>query len=144
VSGGRRIRASSTERGVTVRAYRPIVRSDEIEQVDAEVIRRLRAICAALPEVREEDTAWSHSFLVRRSNVVSITALAGATVLSVRADAEELEAMLATGHPYFATGQGSRVGVVVDADTDWDEIAELVVESYRLLAPKKLVALLPA
>jgi len=25
-------------------------------------------------------------------------------------------------------------------DTDWDEIGELVTESYRLLAPKKLIA----
>jgi hypothetical protein len=27
-------------------------------------------------------------------------------------------------------------------DTDWHEIRELVIESYRVLAPKKLAALL--
>jgi len=27
-------------------------------------------------------------------------------------------------------------------DTNWEEIRELVTESYRILAPKKLVALL--
>jgi predicted DNA-binding protein (MmcQ/YjbR family) len=27
-------------------------------------------------------------------------------------------------------------------DTDWEEIRDLIVESYRLLAPKKLTALL--
>ena len=27
-------------------------------------------------------------------------------------------------------------------DTDWEEIRELVIESYRILAPKKLTALL--
>jgi hypothetical protein len=27
-------------------------------------------------------------------------------------------------------------------DTDWEEIRELVTESYRILAPKKLAALL--
>jgi hypothetical protein len=27
-------------------------------------------------------------------------------------------------------------------DTDWEEIRELVTESYRVLAPKKLTALL--
>jgi hypothetical protein len=27
-------------------------------------------------------------------------------------------------------------------DTDWEEIRELVTESYRRLAPKKLIALL--
>jgi hypothetical protein len=30
----------------------------------------------------------------------------------------------------------------VSAPTDWDEIRELVIESYRVLAPKKLTALL--
>jgi hypothetical protein len=30
---------------------------------------------------------------------------------------------------------------VLDDDVDWDEVAELLTESYCLLAPKKLVAL---
>jgi len=34
------------------------------------------------------------------------------------------------------------VGLVLDAHTDWSEVAELVTESYCLLAPKKLVALM--
>jgi len=34
------------------------------------------------------------------------------------------------------------VGLVIDAHTDWSEVAELVTESYCLLAPKKLVALM--
>lgn len=34
--------------------------------------------------------------------------------------------------------------VVIGDDTDWDEVAELVTESYRVLAPKKLTALLDA
>jgi len=32
--------------------------------------------------------------------------------------------------------------VVLTDDTDWEEIGELVTESYRMLAPKKLTALL--
>ena len=32
--------------------------------------------------------------------------------------------------------------MVVNADTDWDEVAELFTDSYRITAPKKLVALL--
>jgi predicted DNA-binding protein (MmcQ/YjbR family) len=32
--------------------------------------------------------------------------------------------------------------VVLTDDTDWEEICELVTESYRILAPKKLIALL--
>jgi hypothetical protein len=31
--------------------------------------------------------------------------------------------------------------MVLDDATDWDEVAELVTESYCIMAPKKLVAL---
>jgi hypothetical protein len=30
------------------------------------------------------------------------------------------------------------VGMVLDDDTDWAEVAELLIESYCLLAPKRL------
>ena len=33
------------------------------------------------------------------------------------------------------------MGLTLDDATDWDEVAELVVESYCVLAPRKLVAL---
>jgi hypothetical protein len=33
-------------------------------------------------------------------------------------------------------------GVLLTGDTDWEEIRELVTDSYRVLAPKKLTALL--
>jgi predicted DNA-binding protein (MmcQ/YjbR family) len=32
--------------------------------------------------------------------------------------------------------------MVLDDDTDWSEVAELVTESYRLCAPQKLARLL--
>jgi hypothetical protein len=34
------------------------------------------------------------------------------------------------------------MGMVLEAGTDWAEVAELVVESYRFCAPQKLVRLL--
>jgi hypothetical protein len=33
------------------------------------------------------------------------------------------------------------VGARLDVDHDWDEIAELLVDSYRMIAPKRLAAL---
>jgi len=35
-----------------------------------------------------------------------------------------------------------RIVVALTDDTDWEEIRELVTESYRILAPEKLTALL--
>ena len=47
----------------------------------------------------------------------------------------------AQGSPFFFpayVGPQGWVGVELTGDVDWDEIRELVVESYRLVAPKKL------
>ncbi len=62
-------------------------------------------------------------------------------LLVLRADAHEREALLSIGHPFFASRAGrDRIGVLLTDDTDWEEIRELVTESYRVLAPKKLTA----
>ena len=64
-------------------------------------------------------------------------------LLVLRADPGEREALLSIGRPFFAPRAGrDRIGVLLTDDTDWEEIRELVTESYRVLAPKKLTALL--
>jgi hypothetical protein len=64
-------------------------------------------------------------------------------LLVLRADPAEREALLSAGRPFFAPRAGrDRIGVLLTGDTDWAEIRELVTESYRVLAPKKLTALL--
>ena len=61
----------------------------------------------------------------------------------LRAGPDEREALLSIGHPFFALRAGrDRIGVLLADDTDWEEIRELVTDSYRILAPKKLTALL--
>jgi hypothetical protein len=45
------------------------------------------------------------------------------------------------GHPFFYAGWGRDVvGMVLERSTDWTEVAELLTESYCVLAPRKLVA----
>ena len=67
------------------------------------------------------------------------------TVLSFRAPASEVDAYASMGHPYFYGGWGRDVvGLVIDADTDWDEVEELISDSYRELAPRMLVSRLDA
>jgi predicted DNA-binding protein (MmcQ/YjbR family) len=64
-------------------------------------------------------------------------------LLVLRSGPEEREALLSIGRPFFASRAGrDRIGVLLTDDTDWEEIRELVTESYRILAPKKLTALL--
>ena len=45
--------------------------------------------------------------------------------------------------PPYVGGRGW-IGVRMDVDIDWDEIAGICKEAYRVVAPKKLVAALDA
>jgi hypothetical protein len=115
--------------------------------VDPGVLRRLRDRCLALPEVSEEQAWTGRRFVVRKKNFAHVFALHDkdgtvATIMAFRSPDEERGALLASGHPFFFLGWGrNAVGMVLDDDTDWDEVREIVTESYCVLAPKKLVEL---
>ncbi len=65
------------------------------------------------------------------------------TVLTFRATGDELLALTHAGLPFYKPPWSPTiVGMVLDDDTDWTEVAELVTESYRSCAPQKLVRLL--
>ena len=117
---------------------------------------RLDLICRALAESRQEE-AWTgirwrvgsktfaHVVEIDRGWPPAYAAAAGtdgpATVLTVRAAPEELAALVAAGPPFFKpVWFDDIVGVNLDDDTDWTEIEELVVDSYRVVAPRRLVA----
>jgi predicted DNA-binding protein (MmcQ/YjbR family) len=108
---------------------------------------RLREICLALPDAYEE-RAWKGTrWAVRKKTFAHVLGVVGddeaaLVVLSFRSAGEELEVLRHAGHPFFMLGWGrDAVGMVLDDDTDWDEVGELVTESYCVLAPAKLVAL---
>ena len=90
----------------------------------------------------------AQSFEIRRRSFCLLVAVEHSTgkpvpLLVLRADADDRKALLSVGRPFFASRAGrDRIGVLLTDDTDWKEIRELVTESYRLLAPKKLTALL--
>lgn len=109
---------------------------------------RVSRICLSLPESTIRTDRWAHAFQIRRrvfAFLLSHPDPAGLPVplLVIEADDDERRALLEGGHPYFAPGSGRRrLGIVLDNKVDWEELAELITESYRLLAPKKLSALL--
>ena len=115
--------------------------------VDPDVLDRLGERCLALPEAWDEPAWTGHRFLVRKKNFAHVFAICdedgeAKTILAVRSPDDERDALLATGHPFFLLGWGrDAVGMVLDDDTDWDEVTEIVTESYCVLAPKKLVTL---
>ena len=117
-------------------------------EVPKDIAERVRTLCLALPEVTVRVDGWAQSFDIRRRSFCLLVARedpAGKPVplLVLRADPDEREALLSIDRPFFASRAGrDRIGVVITGDTDWEEIRELLTESYRVLAPKKLTALL--
>ena len=124
---------------------------------DEAMVDRLRPICLALPDAYEEK-AWvgcrwmvrkrtfAHVLSVDRESPPVIAAAfpttGAATVVTFRSAGDELDALRNAGPPYFYAGWGRDVvGLVLDGDTDWDEVAELMTESYCVMAPQKLSAL---
>ena len=62
--------------------------------------------------------------------------------MTFRSEGPELEMLRHAGAPYFYAGWGRDiVGLVLDDDTDWGEVTELMTESYCVMAPQKLVDL---
>jgi hypothetical protein len=119
-----------------------------------EVVRRLGEICAGFPDAYEED-AWvgTRWWIRKRIFAQVLTIVSGVpaayaeaagvdgpvTVMTFRAAGAELAALTTVGAPFFKARWGRDVVVIVlEDETDWDEVSELLAESYCILAPKGL------
>ena len=123
--------------------------------VRSEIVSRLRSICLALPEAYEEEAWVGTRWRVRERTFAHVLVIfdgwppayaraaatdGPATVLTFRSSESEVDALRNAGPPYFAPPwRSDEIGAVLDDATDWQEITELLTESYCALAPKKLV-----
>jgi hypothetical protein len=126
-----------------------------------EVARRLAEVALALPEAYEED-AWTgvrwrirsktfaHVMVAQAGYESSFRDLTGipdpTTILTFHSSGDELLALVNAGEPFYKPPWSPTiVGMALPDDpddADWEEIAELVTESYRVCAPQKLVRVL--
>ena len=59
--------------------------------------------------------------------------------ITFRGEPDEVAAFEHLGDPYFRSGWGGNViGLLLDDTSDWDELAELLTDSYCLQAPVRL------
>jgi hypothetical protein len=118
------------------------------EYVDppAEITEGLRKACLGLPEAYEEPAWVGTRWRIRKRTFAHVIGVDDGrrelAVMTFRSSGAELDVLRRAGHPFFRPGWGTNVvGMALDPDVDWAEVAELLTESYCVLAPKKLVAL---
>jgi phosphoribosylglycinamide formyltransferase-1 len=113
-------------------------------------LAHLTKVCLALPEAARLDRGSHAAFLVRKSTFAYfLNDHHGDGIVSVACKALPGDnAALAVAQPdrfYLPAYIGPRGWIALRLDTgevDWDEVAELVAVSYRLIAPKSLRKLL--
>ncbi len=115
--------------------------------IEDAILTKVRRLCVALPQT-EEVPAWTgRHFRIRGRSFAHLLAVESPDrachhILVIRAETGEREALVRSRHPFFAlANRVASLGVVLEGATDWTEIGELMTESYGLLAPKKLAAL---
>ena len=118
----------------------------DLREPPASLVAAVRPLCLALPEVYEEPAWVGTRWRIRKRTFAHVLAVSEPgderVVLTFRAEDDELEVLRNVGHPFFLLGWGrNAMGMLLEHGTDWSEVSELVSESYCLLVPKKLTAL---
>ncbi|MCH1868512.1 MmcQ/YjbR family DNA-binding protein [Nocardioides sp. CFH 31398] len=121
---------------------------------DPSLAVRVAPYALALPGAYEEDAWTGLRWRVRGRTFAHVMALhhadavarlgaapdAVVTVVRLRCVGPERAALAAIGQPYLPADDDEVLSVVLGPDTDWEEVGELVTESWRVLAPARLVA----
>jgi hypothetical protein len=121
----------------------------ERPEVPQHMVRRIGRVLNALPECREE-AAWVgiRWQVTHGSHSATVAHVFGGEDqlfrVVFRAEPDEVMALQHLGDPYFRAGWGRNVvGMLLDEDTDWEELGQLLTDSYCVQAPKALAERVP-
>lgn len=110
-------------------------------------VARVRELCLALPEAEEKPFGGhsAPSFRVRDKLFVMTSEDGTSMTMKARPGIQQILVGDDLSRFFVPRYVGSKgwIGVRLDVDQDWDEIGELIEESYRMTAPKRLSARLP-
>jgi hypothetical protein len=113
-----------------------------------DALDRVRQLCLALPETTERLSHGAPTFFVRdkKTFVTFVDNHHGDGRLAIWCHAPlGVQEMLVEQDPerFFVppyVGHRGWVGVRLERNADWDEVADLIEDAYRMVAPKRLVA----
>jgi hypothetical protein len=134
-------------RHVTLRATPPSWETSVVAarpEVPEPWVQRLRALIVdRLPESIEEAAWVGVRWRVGQATIAHVFGGEdGLFRITFRAEPDEVMAFQHLGPPYFKASWGVNVaGMIVDDDTDWSEVAELLTDSYCIQAPARLASL---
>jgi predicted DNA-binding protein (MmcQ/YjbR family) len=109
-----------------------------------DVLERLREICLALPEATEKPFGGHTAPSFRVRDKLFVMTSEDGSYMTFKGGPGVQEALVSEDPerffvPRYVGGKGW-VGARLDTDHDWDELAELIEDSYRMTAPKRLSA----
>ena len=111
-----------------------------------EALAQVRRICTSLPGVTEKLSHGSPTFFVKKSFVMFHDDHHGDGRLAIWCAAPDgAQGLMADAEPerFFVppyVGHRGWLGLRLDVDVDWDEVAGVIAEAYRHVAPAKLLA----
>ncbi len=104
-------------------------------------LKRVRAICLALPEAREVE-AWGHpTFRAGKKMFAGFGQDADGITIGLAVGFERQDELL-NEERFFPTPYAARLGWVsihIDRKTDWNELRGLIEEAYRNVALKRML-----
>jgi predicted DNA-binding protein (MmcQ/YjbR family) len=113
--------------------------------IDDDVVARLRELCLSLPEVVEKSFGGHSAPGFRVRDKLFLIISEDGLTMTFKAGPGVQEALVGSDPERFFVpayvGSKGWVGARLDVEQDWDEIDELIRDSYRLIAPKRLAAL---
>lgn len=132
--------------------------------IPARILGKLRKICLALPEAYEEPAWVGVRWMVRKKNFAHVVEIAKghppayaraagtdgpAVIATFRATPELSDVLRTAGPPFFFAEWGTHwgpqvIGMTLTSKTDWKQVAMLLTDSYRELAPMQLAKQLAA
>ncbi|EMY77975.1 PF04237 family protein [Leptospira weilii serovar Ranarum str. ICFT] len=125
--------------------------------IPEEILSKLRLLCFDFPEVYEERAWVGTRWCVKKKNFAHILMLregwppayaqavgmnGPAYLLTFRFSLHKIDTSRFTQYPFFNPVWWPNIaGLVIDDKVDWEEVNELLIQSYCEIAPKKLAAL---
>lgn len=112
---------------------------------EAELLGRLRAICLELPDTVEASIFEHPIFRAGKKAFCILHGQAGQPAISFKVEKENQPLFLEDPRFYKTPHVGHHGWISLKAveEPDWEEVAELILGSYRLAAGKKMLAKLP-